>query len=261
MSGTTFGPEMSIWLSTGPEGIGAIGREVKLGHDGGRMSNSHWVDVERWICDRIVPVDDALRDSVAQAREQGLPAIQVEPTTGKLLQLIARMVRAERILEIGTLGGYSTIWLGRALGEGGRLITLEANADYAEVAAKNIAAAGLDEIVDLRVGPALDALPKILAAGEGPFDMVFIDADKANQDNYLAWALDLTHVGSVIVGDNVVRDGRVLDEHSDDESIQGIRRFMDLIAAEPRLDATAIQTVGSKGYDGFAVALVVESSD
>ena len=223
------------------------------------MSDPRWAQVEHWICDRIVPVDDALRDAVSNSDAGGLPSIQVEPTTGKLLNLLARMVHAERILEIGSLGGYSTIWLARALGENGRLITLEANPDFAKVASRNIHGAGLEGVVDLRVGPALDALPKILSDGEGPFDMVFIDADKNNQDKYLSWALDLTHVGSVIVGDNVVRDGRVLDAKTEDESIRGLQRFMDLIAAEPRIDATAIQTVGSKGYDGFAIGLVVET--
>jgi predicted O-methyltransferase YrrM len=222
------------------------------------VSDPRWSEVERWISERIVPVDDALRSAIEQSKTGGLPTIQVEPTTGKLLNLIARMIDAERILEIGTLGGFSTIWLARALPDGGRLITLEANPRYAEVAQKNIARAGLDERVDLRVGPALEALPRIVAAGEGPFDLVFIDADKQNQDRYLAWALDLTHVGSVIVGDNVVRGGRVVDPDPDDDGSQGISRFMDLIAADPRIDATAIQTVGSKGYDGFAVALVVE---
>lgn len=223
------------------------------------MSDPRWAEVESWICERIVPNDDALRDAVAAMEAGGLPGIQVEPTTGKLLNLLARMVHAERILEIGTLGGYSTIWLARALGADGTLITLEANPDYAAVAQRNIAGAGLTEVVDLRVGPALEALPKILDADEGPFDLVFIDADKSNQDKYLAYALNLTRVGSVIVGDNVVRGGRVLDAGTDDDSIRGIQRFMDLIAAEPRIDATAIQTVGSKGYDGFAVGLVVEA--
>lgn len=225
------------------------------------MNDARWSDVERWICDRTGCEDDVLRSAVTRSIAEQLPAIQVEPTTGKLMNLIARMIGARRILEVGTLGGYSTIWLARALGEDGKLITLEFDPHHAEVAEKNIAEAGLDRIVDLRVGPALDELPRIVAANEGPFDLVFIDADKANQDKYLAFALDLTRVGSVIIGDNVVRDGRVLDENTDDASIQGIRRFMDLIAAEPRLDATALQTVGSKGYDGFAVALVVETSD
>lgn len=225
------------------------------------MNDTTWADVERWLCDRVGTEDDALRAAVAQSAEGGLPAIQVEPTTGKLLNLLARMVGARRILEIGTLGGYSTIWLGRALGSDGKLITLEADAHHAEVAAKNIAAAGLDRVVELRVGPALDELPRMIEANEAAFDFVFIDADKANHDKYLAYALELTRVGSVIVGDNIVRGGRVLDAASSEASIEGSRRFMDLIAAEPRLDATAIQTVGSKGYDGFAIALVVESSD
>jgi predicted O-methyltransferase YrrM len=220
-----------------------------------------WVEVEEWIASRLIGRDETLEEAVKAAEAGGLPSIQVEPTTGKLLQLLARMVRAERILEIGTLGGYSTIWLARALPEDGRLITLEANPDYAAVAEKNIANAGVRDRVDLRVGPALDALPQIAQEGVAPFDMVFIDADKSNQDAYLSWALDLTRLGSVIVGDNVVRDGRVLDSDNEDPNIQGIRRFMDLLAADPRLDATAIQTVGSKGYDGFAVGLVVEESD
>jgi predicted O-methyltransferase YrrM len=225
------------------------------------VSDARWSEVERWICDRVVPSDDALRGAIEQSAAHGLPEIQVEPPTGKLLNLLARMVRAERILEIGVLGGYSTIWLARALPEDGKLIALEANPEFAAVAEKNVAAADLSDRVDLRVGPALETLPKIVDAGEGPFDLVFIDADKSNQDKYLSYALDLTRVGSVIVGDNVVRGGRVVDPDSHDPNIEGIRRFMDLMAAEPRLDATAIQTVGSKGYDGFAVALVVEGSD
>ncbi|MEA2492600.1 MAG: hypothetical protein QOJ29_511, partial [Thermoleophilaceae bacterium] len=151
--------------------------------------DARWVEVERWICDRVVHVDDALTNAIEQSDAGGLPSIQVEPPTGKLLNMLARMVGAERILEIGVLGGYSTIWLARALPEGGKLIALEANADYAAVAEKNIAAAGLGDRVEIRVGPALDTLRDV----EGPFDLVFIDADKANQDKYLAWALDLTH--------------------------------------------------------------------
>jgi predicted O-methyltransferase YrrM len=218
-----------------------------------------WVEVEEWIAARLIGHDETLEQALKAAVEGGLPSIQVEPTTGKLLNLMARMVGAQRILEIGTLGGYSTIWLARALRDGGRLITLEANPDYAAVAERNIADAGVADRVDLRVGPALDALPRIAEEGIAPFDLVFIDADKSNQDKYLSWALDLTRPGSVIVGDNVVRDGRVLDSDNEDPNIQGIRRFMDLLASDPRVDATAIQTVGSKGYDGFAVGLVVEA--
>lgn len=218
-----------------------------------------WHDVERWIRDKVVPDDAALTSAVALSEQHHIPSIAVDPTMGKFLNLIARMVRAERILEIGTLAGYSTIWLARALPSDGKLITLEFDPKHAEVAQKNVAAAGLSDLVDQRVGPALEELPRILDAGEGPFDLVFIDADKNNQHNYLAWALDLTHVGSVIVGDNVVRGGRSLTDK--DDSSEGIRRFMDLLATEPRIDATALQTVGSKGWDGFAIGLVVETSD
>jgi predicted O-methyltransferase YrrM len=224
------------------------------------VNDPRWIEVERWITGHLIEPDPALDGAVERAASAGLPAIQVEPTTGKLLQLMARMVGARRILEIGTLGGYSTIWLARALPEGGRLITLEANPDYAAVAGGNIQAAGLSELVDLRVGPALDALPLLAEDDDGPFDFVFIDADKQNQDAYLSWALQLTRLGSVIVGDNVVRDGRVLDPATDDPNIEGLQRFMELLEADPRVDATAIQTVGSKGYDGFAVGLVVEES-
>jgi len=224
------------------------------------VSDARWQQAEDWIVDRLIGQDDALDAAVANAAAGGLPAIAVDPTMGKLLQLIARMVGARRILEVGTLGGYSTIWLARALPEDGQLITLEANPDFAAVAEQNIANAGLRDRVDLRVGPALDTLPTIKDERGAPFDMVFIDADKANQDNYLAWALELTHLGSVIVGDNVIRGGASLDPDSDDPSIQGIRRFMDLMHADPRIDATAIQTVGSKSYDGFAVGLVVGDS-
>jgi predicted O-methyltransferase YrrM len=215
-------------------------------------------DVERWIVDHLLPDDDALRGAVERADASGIPPIQVEPTMGKLLYLVARMIGARRILEVGTLAGYSTIWLARALPDDGRLITLEYDPKHAEVAAKNIAAAGLDGRVDLRVGPALDELPRIAEADEGPFDLVFIDADKSNQDKYLAWALDLTRVGSVIVGDNVVRGGRTL-EIPDEPGSQGITRFIELLEADPRIDATVIQTVSSKSWDGFAIGLVVET--
>jgi predicted O-methyltransferase YrrM len=221
------------------------------------VNDPGWIDVERWICDRIVPSDDALREAVERSDAGGVPSIQVDPPMGKLLHLLALMIRAERVLEIGTLAAYSTIWLARALPEDGKLITLEYDPQHAAVAEENIAAAGLGELVDLRVGPALDELPRIAEAGEGPFDLVFIDADKSNQDKYLAWTLDLTRAGSVIVGDNVVRHGRTLD-HPDEAGSVGIRRFMDLLAADPRVDATALQTVGSKGWDGFALGVVVE---
>jgi predicted O-methyltransferase YrrM len=195
--------------------------------------------MERWICERVIPRDEALDAAVQRSDAGGLPLVQVDPAMGKLLSLIARMVGAQRILEIGTLGGYSTIWLARALPSDGKLITLEFKPEHARVAEENVAAAGLSELVDQRVGPALEELPRIAEAGEGPFDLVFIDADKKNQDRYLAWALDLTRVGSVIIGDNVVREGRTIDP-APDEGSEAMRRFMDLLAADPRIDATAL---------------------
>lgn len=180
------------------------------------------------------------------------------PNQGKLLHLLARIAGARRILEIGTLGGYSTIWLARALTDGGRLITLEADAKHAEVARKNIARAGLDRVVTLRLGAALDTLPQLAEEGEGPFDLIFIDADKENIPQYLMWALKLSRKGTLILVDNVIRDGEVIDASSSDSRVQGARRLFDALKAEPRLQATALQTVGSKGYDGFAMAVVVD---
>jgi predicted O-methyltransferase YrrM len=220
------------------------------------VSDQPYVDVENWITSHLIPTDDALAETLERTESSDIPQIQVDPTMGKLLNLIARMVGAQRILEIGTLAGYSTIWLARALPANGKLITLEFDPQHAKVAQANIATAGLTDLVDLRVGAALDELPRILDAGEGPFDLVFIDADKSNQDKYLAWALDLTHVGSVIIGDNIVRGGRTLTD-PDDAGSQGMQRFMELMAADPRIDGTAIQTVGSKSWDGFALGLVV----
>lgn len=175
---------------------------------------------------------------------------------GKLLQLLVRVQGARTILEIGTLGGYSTIWLARGLPAGGRLVTLETDQAHAEVARANIARAGLAGVVDLRLGRALDTLPQLAAEGRGPFDLTFIDADKQHNSDYLAWALKLSRRGSLIIADNVVRDGAVADAASRDPSVQGVRRFIELLAAEPRVSATALQTVASKGYDGFAIALV-----
>jgi predicted O-methyltransferase YrrM len=180
----------------------------------------------------------------------------VSPTQGKLLMVLARMVHARRILEIGTLAGYSTIWLARALPPGGSLITLEADPKHAEIARANFKRAGLDAVIDLRLGAALDSLAQIAAEGRGPFDLVFVDADKRNNPGYLDWALKLSRSGSVIVIDNVVRDGAVVDLSNTDANLLGIHRMNEMIAAEPRLDATAIQTVGVKGYDGFVIAVV-----
>ena len=212
-----------------------------------------WDNVERYISDTLVQPDAALVAALEASDAAGLPAISVSPAHGKLLWLLARMLGAKRILEIGTLGGYSAIWLARGLAPGGRLVTLEALEKHAAVARKNLARAGLAEVVDVRVGPALGTLPRL----DGPFDLAFIDADKQNNAEYFRWALKLSRPGSLIVVDNVVRGGAVIDARSRDAAVQGVRRLYGLIAAEPRVAATAIQTVGVKGYDGFAIALVL----
>ncbi|MEA3195609.1 MAG: hypothetical protein QOD26_3942 [Betaproteobacteria bacterium] len=211
-----------------------------------------WDKVDQYIADTLVQPDDALTSALEASDKAGLPAISVSPSHGKLLWILARLVNAKRILEIGTLGGYSAIWMARALPEGGKLISLEAVAKHAEVARKNLERAGLGAKVEVRVGQALATLPSL----QGPFDFTFIDADKQNNAEYFTWALKLSRPGSVIVVDNVVRDGKVIDARSRDTSVQGVRRLNDLIAAEKRVSATALQTVGIKGYDGFAVALV-----
>lgn len=216
------------------------------------MTQARWTSVDRYITGLLVPSDPAL-DAAAAA---GLPQHEVSPSQGKLLYLLARLQGARSILELGTLGGYSTIWLARALPAGGRLVTLESDPAYAEVAGVNIRRAGLGDVVEVRVGRALDTLPELAAEGRGPFDFVFIDADKESNPGYLAWALELARPGTLIVADNVVRGGAVADAADGDPRVQGVRRFYELLAAEPRVSATAIQTVGSKGYDGFALALV-----
>jgi predicted O-methyltransferase YrrM len=215
-----------------------------------------WTAVDRYLTDLLVPADAALAATLEESARAGLPPIAVWPTEGKLLHLLARVHGAREILEIGTLGGYSTIWLARALPPGGRLVTLELDPAHAEVARANVARAGLAHAVELRVGPALETLPRLAAEGRGPFDLVFLDADKGGYPAYLAWALRLTRRGSLIVADNVVRDGAVIDPASEDPNVLGVRRFLELLAAEPRVSATAVQTVGGKGYDGFAIALV-----
>jgi predicted O-methyltransferase YrrM len=217
-----------------------------------------WKAVDQYITDQLIPADPVLDEAQAANAAAGLPAIDVAPNQGKLLHLLARVAGARRILEIGTLGGYSTTWLARALPEGGHLITLEADAKHAEVARRNIARAGLDQIVNLRLGAALDTLPQLVEEGEGPFDLVFIDADKQNIPSYLTWALKLSRKGTLILIDNVIRDGEVIDASSDDPRVQGARRLFDMLKSEPRLQATALQTVGSKGYDGFVMAVVVD---
>jgi predicted O-methyltransferase YrrM len=200
--------------------------------------------------------DEVLEAALQAGIDAGLPEIQVSPPQARLLEILARSIGARTMLEFGTLAGYSTIWLARALPEGGRLITLEANPDYADVARENVARAGLAEVVDLRVGPALDALPALEAEGAGPFDFVFIDADKVHTPDYFAWSLDHTRPGGLIVADNVVRDGALADPESEEPTIPAQRRLHEMIAADPRVTATTIQTVGGKGYDGFTLALV-----
>jgi predicted O-methyltransferase YrrM len=220
------------------------------------MSPESWTAVDRYLTDLLVAPDPALDGALEASAAAGLPAVNVAPNQGKFLHLLARLVGARSILEIGTLGGYSTIWLARALPPGGRLITLELEPDYAALARANIARAGLADRVEVIVGPALESLPRLAAEGRGPFDLVFLDADKPNYPEYFARSLELSRVGTLIVVDNVVRKGAVLDAASDDPVIRGVRRFNEVLAAEPRVCATAIQTVGSKGHDGFALALV-----
>lgn len=218
---------------------------------------SLWSQVDDYICDRLVPDEAMFAQTLAASAAAGLPAISVSAAQGRMLELFARMQGARRILEIGTLGGYSTLWLARALAQDGRLVTLEADPHHAAVAAHNFARSGLGAQIDLRVGRAIDTLPGVEADGIGPFDLIFIDADKPSNPDYLFWSLRLSRPGTLIICDNVVRGGKVIAADSTDPSVQGVRRFFDLVAAEPRLVATAIQTVGAKGYDGFAMALVV----
>jgi predicted O-methyltransferase YrrM len=221
------------------------------------MSQELWTAIDRYITDQLVPSDPALEAALEASTRADMPAIQVAPNQGKLLYLLARIQGARTILEIGTLGGYSTIWLGRALPKGGKLVTLEVSPKHAEIARSNIARADLADVVDIRVGAALETLPKIAAEGRDAFDVVFIDADKASTPDYFTWALKLTRPGSLIIVDNVVRHGAVIDGSSEDPNVKGIRRLNELMASEPRVAATAVQTVGSKGHDGLAFALVV----
>lgn len=220
------------------------------------MDDRLWTEVDRYVGDLLAPHDDALKAALRASVEAGLPQIQVSPPQGKLLQLLAQVRGATTILELGTLGGYSTIWLARALPPGGRLITVEADPRYAEVARANIERAGVGELVELRVGPGLEVLPKLDAEGAGPFDLTFIDADKVNTPEYYAWALDHSTPGALIIADNVVRGGTLADAGSDEPAAQAQRRLHEMLAAEPRVGATTIQTVGSKGYDGFTLAMM-----
>jgi predicted O-methyltransferase YrrM len=223
------------------------------------MNQQQWADVDRYIIDTLVPQDEALTAALRASDEAGLPAIAVSASQGKLLHIIARAMGVRSALEIGTLGGYSTIWIARALLAGGRMITLEADPKHAEVARANIARAGFEEVVEVRLGRALDSLPKIQAEGRRPFDLVFIDADKPSIPQYYEWALKLTHPGSLIVIDNVVREGGLIDPNGD-EAVQGVRKLHEVLAKDRRVTATTIQTVGAKGYDGLTFALVVAQS-
>jgi len=227
---------------------------------GDDLAQANWTAVDRYIAGLLLPEDPILDAALDASRAAELPLINVSPTQGKLLHLLARIQRARRILELGTLGGYSTIWLARALPADGRLITLEANPKHAEVARENIVRSGLANLVEVRLGSALDSLKQMVASGCAPFDFIFLDADKSGYPDYLTWTLKLSRPGTMIIADNVVRNAKVLDPSSDDPDVQGIRRFNELLAAERRLSATTIQTVGRKGYDGFALAMVVEVS-
>jgi len=220
------------------------------------MSQELWSAVEAYITGVLVAPDPVLAAALEASAAAGLPPISVAPNEGKLLHLLARLRRANTILEIGTLAGYSTIWLARALPPTGRLVTLESDPKHAKVARANISRAGLADRVELRLGLALDTLPSLASEGKGPFDLVFIDADKPNIPNYYGWAMKLSCAGSLIIVDNVVRDGAIIDAGSNDPSVVGVRRFNDLLATDRRVAATTIQTVGSKGYDGFTIVLV-----
>jgi predicted O-methyltransferase YrrM len=215
-----------------------------------------WAAVERFFDTALLPADPVLDGILQASAAAGLPAINVTPAQGRLLGQLVRLRGATRILEIGTLGGYSTIWLARGMPSGGRLLSLELNPAYAALARTHVVRAGVGEIVDIRVGPAADSLASLAAESAGPFDLVFIDADKVSTPSYFAWALRLTCPGAVIIVDNVVRNGAVADTDSTDPSVLGMRRFAEMLSQEKRVEATAIQTVGSKGYDGFVVALV-----
>jgi predicted O-methyltransferase YrrM len=220
------------------------------------MSQELWSAVDRYLVEQLLPADPALEAALAASTAAGLPAINVAPNQGKLLHLLARAVGARTILEVGTLGGYSTIWLGRALPSEGRLVTLEIEPKHAAVARDNLARAGLAERVEVRLGPALETLPRLEAEGAGPFDFVFIDADKPGNPDYFRWAVRLARRGTLIIVDNVIRKGAIIDAGSDDPRVQGVRRLNEVIAAEPRVSATSVQTVGSKGHDGFTLAVV-----
>lgn len=219
------------------------------------MSQEQWSAIDHYIGDSLLTEDPVLSEALTASDAAGLPSIAVAPNQGKLLQLLARSIGARKILEIGTLGGYSTIWLGRALSAQGKLISLELDEKHAQVARANLSRAELSSIAEVRVGRAIELLPKL--ANEAPFDLTFIDADKASLADYFSWALKLSRPGSLIIVDNVIRKGLVLDANSTDANVQGVRRLNELLKREPRVSATALQTVGSKGHDGLLFALVL----
>ena len=220
------------------------------------MNLEQWAAVDTYLNELLVGSDDALEQALARSTQAGLPAISVSPTQGKFMMMLARIQGARRILEIGTLGAYSTIWFAKALPADGRIITIESESKHAEVARENVEAAGFGDMVDVRLGKALDVLPDIAAESVGPFDFTFIDADKPNIPEYFDWALRLSRSGSIIIVDNVIREGAVIDGNSEDASVQGVRRLNDRLALESSVTATTLQTVGSKGYDGFTIAVV-----
>jgi predicted O-methyltransferase YrrM len=215
-----------------------------------------WSTVDTYFADLLAPTDPLLDAALAANNAADLPAIDVTRNQGKFLQVLVQIAQAKRVLELGLLGGYSTIWMARGLPQGGRIISLERSQKHADVARGNLTRAGLIDRVEIRVGPALESLPVLVSEGAGPFDLIFLDADKPNNANYLRWALKLARPGTVIVVDNIVRDGKVIEADSDDENVQGSRRTAEALAAEPSLSSVVMQTVGSKGYDGFAVAVV-----
>jgi predicted O-methyltransferase YrrM len=221
------------------------------------MNDALWNRVDDYFAGHLLDRDPALETALEASREAGLPDIAVSAMQGKLLNLLARVQGARNILEIGTLGGYSALWLAKALPAGGRLITLEADPKHAEVARSNLARAGYGNQVQVRLGAALDTLPELELEGVGPFDLAFIDADKRSNPEYFQWALKLSRRGGLIIVDNVVREGRVLDGAGEDAAVQGVRRLVEMMGRETRVSVTAIQTVGAKGHDGFALALVV----
>ena len=220
------------------------------------MNPEQWTAVDQYITDALVPVDPVLEAALQASADAGLPAINVSPAQGKFLHLLTRIHGARLVLEIGTLGGYSTLWLARALQPGGRVVTLELDPKHVAVARKNFAQAGLADTIELREGKAIDSLAQLAAENDGPFDLIFIDADKVSIPEYFTWALKLSRRGTVIVVDNVVRKGAVVDAANTDPSVQGVRRLNAILASEKRVSATTLQTVGSKGYDGFTLAVV-----